>query len=265
MYPTLFRIGIFEIHAYGLLLAMSFVIGIYWSAACAPKRGIAREAILDLALITVLSAILGSRILYVVTHVEEFKGRWLDVINPVQSDGTFGIGGLSMLGGVMLVLASMVIFCKVRKLNFVRLAETLAPSFALGEGLTRMGCFLNGCCFGKACSLPWAVVFPLSSPAGATLPEAHVHPTQIYSSLFGFVLMLIVLMLDRKTRPEGFIMSVFFILYGLFRIIVDFFRYYEDSVQFPLLGTQFTINQAISLLMVICGCILLVRLRGKKV
>jgi phosphatidylglycerol:prolipoprotein diacylglycerol transferase len=265
MYPTLFRIGIFEIHAYGLLLALSFVIGIYWSAACAPKRGIAREAILDLALITVLSAILGSRILYVVTHVEEFKGRWLDVINPVQSDGTFGIGGLSMLGGVMLVLASMVIFCKVRKLNFVRLAETLAPSFALGEGLTRMGCFLNGCCFGKACSLPWAVVFPLSSPAGATLPEAHVHPTQIYSSLFGFVLMLIVLMLDRKTRPEGFIMSVFFILYGLFRIIVDFFRYYEDSVQFPLLGTQFTINQAISLLMVICGCILLVRLRGKKV
>jgi len=176
MYPTLFRIGIFEIHAYGLLLALSFVIGIYWSAACAPKRGIAREAILDLALITVLSAILGSRILYVVTHVEEFKGRWLDVINPVQSDGTFGIGGLSMLGGVMLVLASMVIFCKVRKLNFVRLAETLAPSFALGEGLTRMGCFLNGCCFGKACSLPWAVVFPLSSPAGATLPEEWRRP-----------------------------------------------------------------------------------------
>ncbi|MBN1893056.1 prolipoprotein diacylglyceryl transferase [bacterium] len=264
MYPTLFRIGIFEIHAYGLLLALSFVIGIYWSAARAPRRGIAREHILDLAFVTVISAILGSRFLYVVTHLDEFRGRWLDVINPVQSDGTFGIGGLTMLGGVVLVLLSMILFCRIRKLNFVRVAETLAPSFAFGEGLTRIGCFLNGCCFGKACSQPWAVVFPLNSPAGAALPEAHIHPTQLYSSLFGFILMLIVLRLDRKRRPDGFIMSVFFILYGLFRIIVDFFRYYEESVQFPLFGTQFTINQAISFLMVVCGCILLFRLKGRK-
>ncbi len=265
MFPVLLKLGRFEIHSYGLFLALSFLIGIYWSMRRGEKRGISRALVMDLSLIIVLCAIVGSRLMYVLTHVQEFRGRWLDAISPIQSTGEIGIAGLTMLGGVLLSLAGIIVFCLIRKVSFLRLADVLAPAFGLGLFLTRIGCFLNGCCYGKPCSLPWSVVFPLNSPAGSSFPGEHLHPTQLYSSLYGLLMMVVVVLLDRKRRFDGFLLSVFFMMYGAGRFAVDFVRHYDAVDTFPVLGVHVTFNQAISLIMFLAGlAVLLIRKRPGK-
>ncbi|MBN1779944.1 prolipoprotein diacylglyceryl transferase [bacterium] len=259
MHPNIVQIGPFVIHWYGLMLSLSFLFGIYLSMFRATKRGVDKNAIMDLAIIIVLCAIVGSRLQYVLTHLEEFSGHWLDVINPVQSDGTVGIGGLSMLGGVLLSIAGLIVFAWVKKLNLLVLGDIVSPGFGLGIGLTRIGCFMVGCCFGKVCHHPWGVVFPSHSiPASISeLAGQPIHPTQLYASLYGWVILATVLLLDRKRRFNGFILSVFFIMYGVARFLVDFVRYYNDSL-FPLFGRLWTVNQAISAGMVLAGILMLV-------
>lgn len=166
-----------------------------------------------------------------------------------------------MLGGVLLALLTIFIFCKVKKISILKLCDVMIPAFGLGIFLTRIGCFLHGCCFGKPCDLPWGMVFPLLSPAGSILQGQHLHPTQLYSSFYGLIILLVILWLDRKPRFDGFLLSVFFMLYGVFRFAVDFLRYYESSVKTSVLGMSFTINQVISFLMLACGLFLFFRLR----
>jgi len=264
MHPVLLKLGRFEIHAYGLMLAISFLVGIYWAMNRSGKKGIDRNQIMDISLLVVIAAIFGSRLFYVVTHLEEFRGRWLDTFNPFQSDGQIGIAGLSMLGGVVLAILAIAIYCYIKKINLLKLGDIFAPSFAAGIFLTRIGCFLNGCCFGEECSLPWAVKFPLNSPAGFVQQGVGIHPTQLYASIYGLVFAVILFFYDRKARFDGAVMSLFLMLYGIARFLIDFVRYYEDSVQFGFFGTSFTINQAISFLMFIIGLILYVVLARQR-
>ena len=264
MHPVLLKLGPIEIHAYGLMLAISFMLGIYWAMARAPKRGIEKNDILDLSIVVVVCAIIGSRFFYVITHLDEFRGRWADTFNPLQSSGEVGISGLSMLGGVVLVLVALVVYCRIKKISIIRLCDTLAPTFALGIALTRIGCFLNGCCFGQPGDLPWCMKFPINSPAGSILQNTHIHPTQLYSSLYGFIILGVILLLDRKKRPDGLLLSVFFMLYGAARFLIDFVRYYEDSVQFDFFGIALTFNQAISFILFIIGLIFFLKLILKR-
>lgn len=264
MHPVLLKLGRLEIYAYGVALAISFLLGIYWAIHRAEKRGIRKDDVMDLSILVVISAIVGSRFLYVVTHLDEFHGHWLDTISPFQSTGAIGIAGLSMLGGVVMAILVVMGYCLSRKISILRLFDVFAPSFALGIFITRIGCFMNGCCFGKACDLPWAVTFPVISPAGATLPGVHIHPTQLYSSLYGLVILLVLYFLDRRPRFDGFLGAMFFILYGLSRFLVDFVRYYEESVQVNLGIAVLTINQVISLLMILTGGVMLLLLSRRK-
>ncbi len=260
MLPVLFRLGRLEIHGYGLLLAVSFLVGIYWAMYRAQKRGLDRNKIMDMSLIIIISAVVGSRFFYVITHIDEFRGHWLDSISPFQSSGTIGIAGLSMLGGVVLAIAAILIYCRIKKLPLLKILDVMAPCFAMGLFLTRIGCFLNGCCFGKPSDLPWGIRFPLNSAAGSIFQET-IHPTQLYSSLYGLVILLVILILERKPRFTGFSAAVFFVMYGTGRFLVDWVRYYETSVTFSVLGTLFTFNQVISLCMALAGVIFLLKHR----
>jgi phosphatidylglycerol:prolipoprotein diacylglycerol transferase len=263
MYPVLFKLGRLQVHAYGLLLAASFLIGILWAMKRGEKRGILKDHVMDAGLYVVISAIIGSRLFYVITHMDEFRGHWLDTINPFQSSGEIGIAGLSMLGGVVMAVLTIVAFCRIKKISILRFFDAAAPSLALGLALSRIGCFFNGCCFGKPGSLPWCIAFPDNSPAGAFLPDQHLHPTQIYSSLFDFLILGAILWVDKKKRPDGVLAAVFFILYGVFRFLIDFVRFYESTVQFHVFGAAFTFNQLIAVLMTLTGLVMLWAIQGK--
>jgi len=261
MHPILFQWGPFEFRSYGLMLSLSFILGIYWTLRRAERRGIERPYIIELSVIVILCAIAGARLLWVLTHVQHFQGRWLDTFNPLQSTGKIGISGLTLLGGFILSLAAIFIYCRIRQIPFFRLMDAAAPCMALGIALTRIGCFLNGCCFGKPGDLPWCLVFPFFSPAGSVLQGLRLHPTQLYSALYGIVILIILMVSERRARPDGFLTGMFLISYGIFRMAVDFIRYYESSVQFSLMGIRLNVNQIICIGMIVAGFIILLVLK----
>ena len=247
----------FAIHSYGLMLALSFMLGIYLATYRAKKQNINPNNIMDLSVWIIIAAIVGSRFLYVIYHLEEFRGHWLDTISPFQSDGRVGIAGLTMLGGVVLAVIVGVVFLRYKKLNVLKVCDVMMPSVGLGIFLTRIGCFMNGCCFGKPTDLPWAVTF--TNPYSACAPELMgipLHPTQLYSSLYGLIILGLLLWADKHKKFDGFLFFLFFILYGVARLSVDFVRTYETSAMVGNLGI--TVNQAISIAMIVIGVVALI-------
>ncbi len=262
MYPVLVKIGSFQITSYGLALALSFLFGIYFSIYRAKKKNIDPNQIMDLSVIIIISAIVGSRLLYVLFHLDEFRGHWLDTINPFQSDGQIGIAGLTMLGGVVLSVITGLIYMHWKKLNFLKFADTIIPAMAFGIFLTRIGCFLNGCCYGLPCEghSHFCVVFPPEGVAGSMFPGVPLIPTQLYSSAYGLAILAILLVAERWQRFDGFLFYLFVILYGIARFVIDLYRYYEDSmIVFTMAGKGISLNQVISLLFVLLGMFLLIR------
>jgi len=254
MFDTVFKLGWFELHSYGLMLMIAFLVGIYLTRKFAIKKGIKPDVLMDMALIIVISSIVGSRFLYVVFHFSEFESDWLRIINPVQPDGTFGIAGLSMLGGIVFAVISCFIFLKIKNVDFFKIADATVPAIAFGVFLVRIGCFGHGCCFGEECNLPWGVVFPTGTPAGVIFPDTPIHPTQIYSSLGGLVIFLVLLYLRKFRLRDGYLFFVFVILYSIIRFLIDFLRYYEDEViVFERIGLPITINQAICIVGILYG------------
>lgn len=260
MHPVLFKLGALEIRAYGLMLALSFLLGIYLSVYRAKKQGVNPNHIMDLSVIIIISAIIGSRLLYVLFHLDEFRGRWLDTINPFQSDGQIGLAGLTVLGGVILSFISSYIFLKIRNLSFYKIADIMVPAIGLGIFLTRIGCYLNGCCFGLPCEGGHAcVTFPMNSAAGSQFPGVPLIPAQLYSSAYGLIIFVSLLVAERWKKFDGFLLALFFILYGISRFVIDFYRYYEDSMVILQMGERgLSLNQGISLLFVLVGIILLI-------
>ncbi len=260
MHPVILKIGAFELRSYGLMLAISFLAGIYISVRRAKKKGIDPNQIMDLSVIIIISAILGSRLLYVLFHLEEFRGHWLDTINPFQSNGQIGIAGLTLLGGVLLSFLSSFIYLKAKKLPFLKFADTVIPAVGLGIFLTRIGCYLNGCCFGLPCDPHWGVVFPPNSAAGSLFQGTHLIPAQLYSSAYGLIIFVALLYLERWQKFDGYLLYIFFILYGIARFTIDFFRYYESSmVILTIAGKGISLNQGISLAFMVLGIVMLVR------
>jgi phosphatidylglycerol---prolipoprotein diacylglyceryl transferase len=254
MHPILFKIGPIEIHSYGFALAVSFLLGIFMSMRRAKKQGVDPNFIMDLSVVIVISAILGARFLYVIFHLDEFRGHWMDTVNPFQSNGQVGIAGLTMLGGFLAALFATLIYVNLKKQPMLKVADILAPAMGLGSFITRIGCFLNGCCYGIPTENSLGMVFPMDSPAGYHFPHTAIHPSQLYSSFYGLIILIILLILERWKKFDGFLLYSFFILYGISRFTVDLFRYYEDSMVFLKVGNlHLSVNQGISLLMILVG------------
>lgn len=261
MHPELFRIGPLVVNSYGVLLALSFVLGILLTLRKGEKRGLQGNDVINLSLIIMASSIIGARLFYVLFHLNDFRGRWWYTFIPLQADGTVGLGGMVFLGGFLLAAVAGSIYIYFRKISFWKFADSISPAIALGIFITRIGCFLNGCCFGKVCSKPWAVSFSPHSPAGYVMGNTPVHPTQLYSSLYGLLIFTTLMALERNPHFKGFLFGIFLILYGISRFIVDFFRYYENQM-FIALGLE--LNQIISLGMFLMGIIILVLKRSRN-
>jgi len=259
VHPNLFKIGPLEIHSYGLMLAISFLLGILLAMYRAKRQNIEPDRIMDISVVIVISAILGSRFLYVIFHLEEFRGHWLDMINPFQSSGQIGIAGLTMLGGLLAALLFSLLYMKWKKLPILKITDILAPSMGLGIFLTRIGCFLNGCCYGTPTQSACGIIFPSSGAAGYHFTNVPIHPAQLYAAFYGLVILLALLFIERWKKFDGFLLYCFLGLYGLSRLIVDFYRYYEESmVIFRLGNLSISLNQGISIFMFLAGSLLII-------
>jgi len=249
MHPILFKLGPLELHSYGAMLALSFFFGILLASRRAPARGVQPDFVVDVSFAIVLASVIGARLLYVLFHREEMGGL-LDVIAVWK-------GGMTMYGGVLAAMAVAALVAHRRKVAFLNLADIMAPSLALGLMVTRVGCFLNGCCYGKPTNSFLGVQFPFQNAAGSSF-DSPLHPTQLYSSAAGLLLLLVLLAIDRRPRPQGQLFGIYLVLAGIARFSVDVFRFYEANAY--VLGSL-TLSQVISFGLFLVGILLLVRTR----
>lgn len=197
------------------MMAVAFLAGLWTASRRGLRDGVEPEKILDLGPWLIVGAIIGARMLHVATYWrEEFAGKPISEIFMIQH------GGLVYYGGLIGAALSCMIYVRWKKLSLWKVADIVAPSIALGYVFGRIGCLLNGCCYGRPCDLPWAIHFP---PGHETYPQG-VHPTQIYDSLLNLVTYAGLAWLYRRKKFDGQVFAAYLVCYSITRSIVESFR-----------------------------------------
>jgi phosphatidylglycerol:prolipoprotein diacylglycerol transferase len=252
MHPVLFRLGPLTVHTYGVLVAIGFLVGILFAARQAKKEGIPSDKMLDLGFYLILSAIVGSRLLFIVVNARHYIASPLDIFKLWE-------GGLVFYGGILLAVPTGIWYVTRNRLGLWKTADICAPAIAIGHAFGRLGCFSAGCCYGKgAASLPWAVVF--TDPNCLAPTNVALHPTQLYESAGELINFLILISLRKYKTLNGQIFMSYLILYSVLRFIVEFFR---GDAERGFIFLNFSVSQGISIMMLLTGVIVLSVLRWK--
>ncbi len=231
---------------YGIFVASGFLVGLWAASRRAPVGGLTSESILDLGPWLIIGAIIGARLLYVITFWrEQFAGKPFIEIFSVWR------GGLVFYGGFIGAVVGSILFALRRKIPMFKMGDVVSPSVPLGYAFGRVGCLLNGCCYGRECHLPWAVHFPQGHE---TYPHA-VHPTEIYDALWGLALYVVLVRLYRRKTFDGQIFTSLLFGYAILRFLSEVLRgdYPPDQLYF---NGHITPAQVVSVGMIIVGLIL---------
>jgi phosphatidylglycerol:prolipoprotein diacylglycerol transferase len=221
--PELFEIGPITVHAYGFFLALAFIVGMLVSFWYLRRQFLDAYVVFELVLAAAVGGIIGARIFYVIGHWSEFSSDWLEVLKFWNVQGLVFYGGF--IGGVLAAAAVI----KLRGLSIGVVLDSGGLAVPAALAVARVGCYLNGCCYGKSSGLPWAVTFPVNTQARMGMPANPVHPTQVYEIFLDLAILLILLAIHKKFRYRGEIMLAFVMLYAVVRFILEFFRYHTSS------------------------------------
>jgi len=241
MHPVLLAFGPVRIYSYGLMVAFGVLTAVYLLRRNAKALGVNRDVVLDLALLTVFSGFVGARLFYVASYWSYFRDVPLEIIQIWK-------GGVVLYGGVIGSLIAFYVFVKYKRLPFLSLLDLFVPAIALAQGFGRIGCFLNGCCYGVKTTVPWAIRLPF-------LPDP-IHPTQLYESLFCFVLAGFLFFLWQKRLRPGIVSASYFLLYAIGRFFLEFVRGDNTHV-----FAGFTLPQLMSLMFILLSCAAFVAIR----
>jgi len=210
MKPILFSWGAVHLYSYGLCIALGVLLSLFLMKRRAAKEGFpGSEQVFDMPFVVLVWGFLGARLFYVVQNFSYYAAEPLKFFAVWE-------GGLVFYGGAIAAFLGLWLTSRKKKWSFWRTLDFLAPYGALTHAFGRIGCFLNGCCFGKACDLPWAVRFPELSHT--------VHPAQLYEALYDIVLFVFLIIRGKKVRFEGEISLLYFLLYGVGRYTIEFLR-----------------------------------------
>lgn len=249
MHPILFRIGPLALRSWGLMLLIGFLLGYWLAVKRASRYGVPKSMLLDLALYLLLAGIIGGRLVYVLLNLPFY------VSNPIQILAIWN-GGLSFYGSLGAGVLTTLLFCRRRGIGFLQIADLITPSLVLGYAFGRIGCFLNGCCYGVPTTLPWGVKFP-----GVFFGEP-VHPVQLYASAANFLFMFLLLWFDKeKKKVTGQTFSLYMMLYALYRILAEILR---KGATAQILFDGMTQAQVASIILFFIGVYLWVKLGRKK-
>ena len=239
--PVFFKIGPLSFRWYGLAYAVGFLLS-YLLVNRQLKTIETPSTRLDvetLYLYLIIGLLIGGRSGYVL-----FYNLSYFIHNPVDIPAIWQ-GGMSFHGGLIGVVIAGYLFTLKNKINFWKLSDIITVTVPIGLGLGRLANFINGELFGRVTKVPWGMVFP----AGGPLPR---HPSQLYEFLLeGVVLFIILWYIKHKDLQPGVVTAAFFVLYGLFRIFVEFFR--QPDSQLGYIWGFLTMGQILSLIMIILG------------
>lgn len=252
--PIAISIGPVNVHWYGLMYLVGFIAGVLLGRARArrPNCDWQPQQIWDLLFYVVVGAIVGGRLGYVLFYNLSY---YLE--RPIESLFIWS-GGMSFHGGLLGVLASLLLFANRTNRTFLQVGDFLAPLCPLGLGAGRIGNFINQELWGRTSDAPWAMVFPAAGP------EAR-HPSQLYeAALEGVVLFVIVWIYSARPRAVGAVSGVFLLAYGVLRFVAEFFRHPDVHLGVVALGWM-TMGQLLCIPMVIFGMWLWLRVAKKSV
>jgi phosphatidylglycerol:prolipoprotein diacylglycerol transferase len=252
MFPDLISIGPVTIHTYGPFVAIGVVGGLMITVKIGKSEGIGSQQILDMGLGIILSSIIGSRVMFVLMNFSHYRHMPLDILKIWQ-------GGLVFSGGIIAVVLTIGWYIYRHHLSLWKITDLWTPAVAIGQAIGRIGCFMAGCCYGKPTDLKWGVVF--TNPQSIAQPlNVPLHPTQIYSSISGFIVFVIVLLLHSKKRFEGQVFLWFLIFHSTVRLAIERFRGDDRGM---LLSSGMSVTQLITTLILIASVVTLMVLKSK--
>lgn len=232
MYPIFWATPWFNIYSYGLLIALGYSLGTYIIIREARKEALPAEAIFDMLLLQLIVGICGSRLLFLLEYAPE-KLNFKDFF-------AFEQGGLTFYGSLISSFIFDLLYLKFRRIPFWKVMDCIGFGMPAGIAVARLGCFLNGCCYGTECSMPWGVTFPLVGPAP-------LHPTQLYESGAAFLTFAILMSLRKFRRNYGEVFLLSTALYSFFRFFIEFFR-----AENPVVFMGMKLSQIIALALIFC-------------
>jgi phosphatidylglycerol---prolipoprotein diacylglyceryl transferase len=248
MHPVLVQIGSVTIYTYGVLAATGFLVGLWLAYRQAPRAGLDPHRVWNLGVYGILLALLMSKLWLIFSAWDYYIAHPSDIFSMAtfQSAGTF-YGGI--LGGILWV----VLYTRFQRMLLLAVLDVLAGPLALGHAIGRMGCFVAGCCYGKPTSLPWGVTFtsPVAEKIAGTPLNLSLHPTQLYEAAAEFLNLVVLIWLGARQRFKGQLIGTFFLLYGIERGTIEFFR--GDPGRTMLFHDTVSLMQLVSVGLVVVG------------
>src|SRR5712691_1890172 len=259
MYPRLLELpwtvpylGPITLYTYGVLLAAAYLLGLKLAMVRAKARGLDSVRVLDLGIFIIISALIGAKLLLLITDFRTFKADPHELLTLARSGGVF-YGGL--------ILAVVVALWYIRRVGLPlwTTCDVFAPGIALGHVVGRFGCFFAGCCYGKPTTKPWGITFtdPFAQSNVGTPLGVPLHPTQLYEAGAELLILIVLLVTERKGKPfAGRTFWLYMLLYAVSRFIIEFYRGDERGT----VGI-FSTSQFISIILAPLAIAMLVYLR----
>jgi phosphatidylglycerol---prolipoprotein diacylglyceryl transferase len=220
MYPRLFELGPITVYTYGVLLAAAYLLGLRLAMVRARNRGLDATRVLDLGIYIIISALVGAKLLLLITDFQTFKNDPRELVTLARSGGVF-------YGGLILAVSVALWYIRRVGLPLWTTCDVFAPGIALGHVIGRFGCLFAGCCYGKPTTEPWGITFtdPYAASYVGTPLGIPLHPTQLYEAGAELIILFVLLVTERKGRPyPGRTFWLYMLLYAITRYIIEIFR-----------------------------------------
>ncbi|WP_457569877.1 prolipoprotein diacylglyceryl transferase [Desulfurobacterium sp.] len=243
MHPILFKIGPFTVYTFGVMVAIGIICGYFILIKLGEKEGINTNDLSDLMVWTVISGFIGARIFFFLYNPQ--------YLHPIWRIFYFWEGGLVWYGGFLFGFITALYLAKKKNIPIWKTADIAVIAGEVGLGFGRIGCTMAGCCYGKVCHSRFALVF--RDPHSAAPLNVPLYPTEPVSSAANFLIAGILYLLYKRRKAPGEIFGFYFIFYGIFRFLIEFWRA-TPKTYFGTLSN----NQIMSIFMVILGIALVI-------
>lgn len=211
MRPILFQFGWLRVYSYGFFVALGILAATLWLVRKVEKKGVSAQFVIDFVLLVVIAGIVGARLAYIFLYDPGYYFSHPLQIFMLQQ------GGMAFYGSLVFGLIAAIVYLRKARIPILAFFDLAASSVMLGYAVGRFGCFFRGCCYGRPASGAWGIVFP-------AVDDLTRYPTQLFSVAAGLLIFMILELISSRIRFRGQVIASLFILYGLTRSVIEYFR-----------------------------------------
>jgi phosphatidylglycerol:prolipoprotein diacylglycerol transferase len=263
MHPILLKIGPLTIHTYGFMMAVGVALGLWFVYRQAKKAGLDANRVMDAAFYTIIVSLLGAKLILFLSNISYYLSYPRELFSLARSGGVFQ-------GGLLFGTVYALWYFHRKKIPTWKVADLIGPALAMGHGFGRIGCFSAGCCYGRACSAPWAVVF--HNKYAAELTGVHldtpVHPVQLYEAALNFLNFGVLFLILRRKKFDGQVFAFYILNYSVTRFFTEYFRGDHDEKVYFIRGAtplaSLSLPQLFCILGLIGGAVLYIVLKRRQ-